>query len=311
MKITRELLNKYYQGSCSKAEQHAIEIWLDSVEAETQYPKGKDVRQFKEEVWNRLSTEMYEDSPKPVSKKRSPKVMQNAWAVAASNAILVGLVASWIFNNAETSIRYQTQLGEQKSITLSDGTKVRLNAGSLLDVPKAFEDGIREVVLYGEAYFEVIKDSLHPFTVKTEHTLTKVLGTKFNLYAFKNEPQVLTLNEGKVAFSGIDTIESDPMVLLPNEQGYWNKGKLEKRKVNAFNFKAWASNDLFFDSNLKQVFEQVERYFNATIVVENTKLYAKSYRGYHKNPTLESLLTEMGFVLQFEYRKEGDTIYVK
>src|SRR5690606_22979981 len=86
----------------------------------------------------------------------------------------------------------QTSAGQIKNITLSDGTLVYLNANSILKIPKKFTGNRRIISLTGEAYFEVVKDSLRPFTVQTQKSETTVLGTKFNLSAYANESAIVT-----------------------------------------------------------------------------------------------------------------------
>ena len=116
--------------------------------------------------------------------------------IAATIMLLVGIgIFIKFFNNHHT---YKTALGEVQTITLHDGSRIFLNAGSEQRVPDKFAETTRFVWLEGEGFFEVAKDSLHPFIVETEKTRTEVLGTKFNMSAYANEAVILTLNEKKV-----------------------------------------------------------------------------------------------------------------
>ncbi|MDE7374724.1 MAG: FecR family protein, partial [Odoribacter sp.] len=83
--------------------------------------------------------------------------------------------------------------GAEYQLTLSDGTRVWLNAETELKYPVTFTGEVREVTLEGEAYFEVAKNSARPFVVKSEKLEIKVLGTSFNVKAYPQETQQATL----------------------------------------------------------------------------------------------------------------------
>lgn len=91
--------------------------------------------------------------------------------------------------------------GKTFELTLSDGTKVHLNAGSSIHYPVNFpERGGRHINITGEAYLQVAKDSVKPFVVGVEHTNIRVLGTTFNISAYPEDHTTeVTLVEGLVA----------------------------------------------------------------------------------------------------------------
>ena len=97
-------------------------------------------------------------------------------------------------------------------VTLSDGTRVMLNANSMLEYPASFDDAeVREVRLKGEAHFEVTKNPHRPFVVKAGEMQTQVLGTIFDVKAYRKDAPKVTLMEGKVKVSNADTeIEMRP-----------------------------------------------------------------------------------------------------
>ena len=91
-------------------------------------------------------------------------------------------------------------------VTLSDGTRVMLNANSKLEYPASFDDAeVREVRLKGEAHFEVTKNPHRPFVVKAGEMQTQVLGTIFDVKAYRKDAPKVTLMEGKVKVSNADT----------------------------------------------------------------------------------------------------------
>lgn len=109
--------------------------------------------------------------------------------------------------------------GGTYSLFLADGTKVWMNAESRLVYPSVFNGDTREVKLTGEAYFEVATDARHPFIVHTEHQEVTVLGTAFNLRAYKDEPYAATLVKGKVVVKDHD----EQLVLRPGQQARINE----------------------------------------------------------------------------------------
>ena len=92
-----------------------------------------------------------------------------------------------------------TPVGGEYKLTLSDGTRVWLNASSRIQFPAVFRSDRREVRVEGEVYFEVSKDSARPFLVRTGDVVVKVLGTSFNVRAYPGEEYKTTLVEGSVA----------------------------------------------------------------------------------------------------------------
>src|SRR5690606_29878165 len=81
-----------------------------------------------------------------------------------------------------------TPRGGQYQLTLSDGTRVWLNAATSVRFPAAFADSARRVELSGEAYFEVAHDAKRPFEVRSAGQAVRVLGTRFNVTAYADEP---------------------------------------------------------------------------------------------------------------------------
>lgn len=153
--------------------------------------------------------------------------------------------------------------GGEYSLVLADGTKVWLNARSTLRFSYPF-DSLRTVYLDGEAYFEVAHNAAKPFEVKTEENTLRVLGTKFNVRAYKEQPYQVTLLEGKVQISnGIDT-----EILVPNNQlNQPSEAKTyEVIPVNAKLYSAWTKGVFEFNNaSLKDIMCQLERWYNVEV----------------------------------------------
>jgi transmembrane sensor len=155
----------------------------------------------------------------------------------------------------------QTFTGMEYSLTLSDGTKVFLNAETKLTFPVSFKGSERIVQLVGEAYFDVAKDAKHPFIVNTGGTAIKVLGTSFNLRAYDDEQHVVTtLLEGRVAV----TAGAERREIVPGEQAMVSKksGKMDVRKVDVTFYAAWRSGKFVFrNERLEDVLKALSRWY--------------------------------------------------
>jgi len=158
----------------------------------------------------------------PVKKGR----VRNIWRYAAAACLAFAIIAAWKWwptgNSNEQATIYQQQLvtpkGIRSQIVLPDGSKVWLNAGSVLDYPKQFNDKTRDVQLKGEAYFEITTDKRKPFFVHTQSFSIKVLGTGFNVRAYADEDSaVAALVHGSVEVI-IGEKEKRSILLKPNEK---------------------------------------------------------------------------------------------
>lgn len=156
----------------------------------------------------------------------------------------------------------QVPRGGEYRIVLSDGTRVWLNADTELSYPAHFTGNERRVSLSGEAYFEVVRDKAHPFYVEAGGMEIRVLGTSFNISAYREESYRATLVEGKVEIaSAFRRIE-----LFPGEQAFVEAGSLEVRQVNVENYTGWRSRKFIYeDEVLEEVFRDLERWYDVEI----------------------------------------------
>lgn len=169
--------------------------------------------------------------------------------------------------------------GGEFSLVLSDGTKVWLNAGSLIRYPAEFTGNERRVDFEGEAYFEVAPDKERPFRIMTGNQQVEVLGTSFGITSYEEDPAILTtLVEGRVQVS----LKNDPgvfQVLNPNEQSYYQKNgnTILKRTVNPSPYIAWREGRFVFqDELLVHIMQTLSRWYNVDVIFAGEK--AKHFR---------------------------------
>ena len=165
--------------------------------------------------------------------------------------------------------------GKRSYLLLSDGTKVWINSGSRLVYAPQFTGDTREVFLEGEAYFEVAKDASKPFYVRTDAFTINVLGTKFNVKAYKDDKEYTTvLVEGKVSMKVQDQFFSKDVILSPNQKLTLVKGQDDFQRSNVDEtgfYTNWIYGYLEFkNANLSDVLKSIQRYYNIDIEL-NTK----------------------------------------
>lgn len=194
-------------------------------------------------------------------------------------------------------------------IILSDGTKVWLNSDSKLKYPVAFVEGEtrRVELLYGEAYFDVSSSSEHEgekFTVFHETHEVEVLGTKFNMKAYKDEENVCTtLVEGRVNV----IFDKEKKKLLPSQQLYLDKGTKEFtiKTVKVSNEISWKDGVFVFKGkSLKTITKVLSRWYDVDFVFENKAIGEKKFNGsFSKSLNISDVLSvikEFGEISDYE-----------
>lgn len=164
--------------------------------------------------------------------------------------------------------------GEQKNVTLPDGTEVYLNAKSVLKYAENFGKDNRNVEFCGEGYFKVHHDASLPFVIKTNSVATKVLGTEFNLRCYDNEDVHVTLVRGSVEVS----LNSNKVTITPNQDAYVEHGSVMVQNVNPKDFTSWKDGILYFDNaSLRTILQQLGRVYNVNVVCRDEQLLNKHF----------------------------------
>ena len=151
-------------------------------------------------------------------------------------------------------------------VTLSDGTKVMLNANSTLEYPASFDDAeVREVRLKGEAHFEVTKNPHRPFVVKAGEMQTQVLGTIFDVKAYRKDAPKVTLMQGKVRVSNADT----EVEMRPGQTATLQSDKIVVSKASP-SASDWLEGDFDMDQvTLAEAMSDIGAWYNKTVVFQS------------------------------------------
>lgn len=163
---------------------------------------------------------------------------------------------------------------------LNDGTRVRLNADSELRFPVKFVSNERKVFLKGEAYFEVVHDTLRPFRVDVhDDAMIEVLGTEFNINAYPENDEIFTtLVRGKVRVADLQT--DSTVVLLPNQQAALSGAGIDVKEVNPEDYITWINGRFYFEKmTLEEILIQLERWYDLQVFWTDEELKFYEFTG--------------------------------
>lgn len=203
-----------------------------------------------------------------------------------------------------------TPKGGKYRVVLPDGSKVWLNAASVLRFPTAFTGSDRTVELWGEAYFEIEKDKNRPFYVKANNMQVSVLGTSFNIMAYEEEGVVrTTLLDGAVQVTGTS---GTSLQLSPGQEARcWENGELKLiKETNTDETVAWKNDQFYFrGADIQAIMRQLARWYDIDVVyggAVNGKFYAKIPR----NTNLSIVLRALALTNKLNFTQEGKRVTV-
>ena len=243
---------------------------------------------------------------------------QREYIVVDSTLEIKNLAHTLIYDtkdSASKNITYNTlsvPLGAEYKVILSDGTKVYLNSGSGLHYPTGFSGGNREVCLTGEAYFEVAKDSLHPFIVKTGQMSIRVLGTSFNVKAYPTQGQAAaTLEEGKIQV----TCQGKSYDITPGNQITYNTidQKTEIKEVDTELYTSWKSGYYKFEKmSLQEIMSTLALWYDLNIFYQNPEAKEILFTGRLKRyEDVENLLKKFEQTNEVEFIIKERSVTIK
>lgn len=200
--------------------------------------------------------------------------------------------------------------GKEYSVRLSDGTEIRMNAGSTLQFPFGFAGSSREISLTGEAYIKVAAVAAQPFTVHTPDATIQVLGTEFN---------VNTYSPGKAAVS---LVQGAVKVLAGKQEAILQPGfQLEYTTQNGINTHPFDKNDVlswlegrydFRETPLSEIIPILERWYDVKIVTDHPAVADKTFTMLIIKPEgIQAFLEMLKVIRGADYYYKNDTIHIK
>jgi len=191
-------------------------------------------------------------------------------------------------------------------LTLSDGTKVWLNAQSKIRFPVQFNSHQRKVYLEGEAYFDVVKDSRRPFSVSVNGNTIEVIGTSFNINSYK-PITTTTLVNGSVKVSN----GTSQQLLKPGEQVQIGEG-MRVELADITKVIAWKSGDFYFKSDpIDEIMEQLSRWYDVDVRFKGEIPEGRGYNGnIRRDVNLSETLQMLNYVSGATFELDGRTVTV-
>ena len=240
---------------------------------------------------------------------------RSLWYKSIAAILIVGLSSLFYWNqykNAEPKLvqakKVKTKSGNiptRRFINLPDGSSVILNENSRVELSKNFsKNGLREVHLYGEAYFDVTHDPKKPFIVYVGKVKTTVLGTAFNIKeSLLAKTVTVTVTRGKVKVGDNSKTFN---VIVPDEQVVIDESstKHTKKLIKAESVIEWTNQDIYFDDvSIKDVAKQLQERFKVSIVFSNEQIKSCRFSAtFMKDQSLSQILKVIGEFNHIKYQ---------
>jgi transmembrane sensor len=324
-----QLLQKFYEGSITDQELKNLFFWLNSEKGSMEYEKLSNEKWLSGEfepvenidfslLFSKLEARIKE---KQLSGKKHFLIrLRNAAAI-----FILGLILPVIYymvttpSNGNKQVVYlKESLSNEKirKLALPDGTVAWLMSGSEITYPSNFSGSkTRNVEVTGEAFFNVAKDSLHPFILNLGEVGVKVVGTSFNVMNYGDEDQVqVVLKTGKVdLFKGKYNPGKQFVRLVPGQLGTYKKDNPDflVRNVDVAKYTSWIEGTLMFrDDPLAEVLKKMGRWYNITIEINDPDVFHFPFTATIKNENLSQIIDLLRYSTPFRYsisRTEGAT----
>jgi transmembrane sensor len=339
-RITPELLQKYLQGKCTPDENDLVNDWYISFDESADDGRLLNLEQ-REQLKQKMLLKIRDNlaaagqsvaTGKKQSKYRS--VAATLYKTAAAVTLLVAAGVGILYNKNKNNLQATAQAPKRTSITalsnttqsilrqdLSDGTIVWLKPNSSIEYPDIFNKTSRTIQLKGEAFFDVARDEQRPFIVTTGNVTTKVLGTSFNIKAYKDASTIeVSVMSGKVAvqMNPSDTPDTVPdtseVLLTPNERVTYVKAEkrlLKEAPLQLPELAMWQVTTIEYDNvPVERVLQMLEKKFNVTIQVRNTNLNNCLIRADFTNQNLADILEMLSRSIEATYELNDNIIYL-
>ena len=285
------------------------------------------------------------------SRSKRYRLRRTTFFVLAPLSLIIGLTWSLAHRpsanipapaGASTAVRANaakqilTGTGSRTHLSLPDGTKVWVNAGSRIDYAKSFGVVAREVDLMGEAYFDVAPDAGKPFVIHTRKIDIRVLGTSFNIKSYPSDRTTeATLIKGSIEIS-IRNSPNNKIILRPNQKLVVsnddtllkvpdNRAHLVKADhlpvvIGKPTFEehtgtmietSWVENKLIFQAEeFSELAKQMERWYGVSVRFDNSRLEELQFTGIFEKETVQQALDALKLTAKFNYTIEGTQITI-
>jgi transmembrane sensor len=207
---------------------------------------------------------------------------------------------------------YATGVGERRSIDLPDGTKVLLGPGSRLAVAAGYGEKTRDVMLDGDALFEVPHDAAHPFTVRAGSAVIRDLGTRFTVRTAGDSAVNVAVTAGSVELRG--SAGADAVVLARGDRGTVGPDTPSPAKAGSVTDDdlAWTSGRLVFrDARLAEVSAELRRWYGVELRTADAALARRPLTASFAGESPRQVVRVVALALGAEVTMHGDTAILR
>ena len=276
---------------------------------------GKTTSTDYKKLFARLWAKIEQNQRQPKAKARQLSTLLKI-AAAVVVGLFVGMYVSSVKPKPEP-VYYaaRSPKGSVSEMILPDGSIIFLNADSHIKYSLDGQNGVREVFLTGEAWFDVGKNEKRPFIVHTPFYDVNVTGTRFNVKAYESDNEVTTtLEEGQVVIGSAGNVKlAEDIILKSGEQITLDREtmKMAVKTVNTKWFTSWKDNKLIFvNMSLKELVVLLERKYGVDIDIKNTEILDLHFDGTIKNESIIEILEIIKNALPINYKIVGQKIEI-
>lgn len=323
MNFFQQIFRRYQQNTSDQQEKELVDRWYDAT-GDMQRPdwmNEEHTRQLKENTWQQITANLgLETSTTRTTRiRRLRPIVRYAAAAAITGLGIWGMLQYFSkpprqHTTQSAFTTFTAGPGTQKHITLPDGTEIWLNNGSSLQVRNiANNDTTREVWLTeGEAYFEVAKDLSKPFIVHVDSLQTRVLGTAFNIRAYRELPKLqVAVAEGRVQVgynaSVLDTLTRNMQLDYHPATGEFS---IVHKELSAQN--GWRDGRFVLDrADFNELALRIRLRYGAVLTSKNERIRHTAFSAsFQAGASLESVLETLCALYNTSYSIEKDTLII-
>lgn len=316
--ISEELIMKFIENRCSDEELRLVKQWMDESDDNARQifelektamlaksTKADDITHNR--IWDSINKRIADDFTRNARLKRL-RIFRWGTAAAVFAGVLISL--TFLFREPKAEMIELTADNGTIAVTLPDSTKVWLKQYASISYPATFADNKRNVLIAGEAYFEVAHDASRPFTVEGKWLNVTVLGTKFNFNSSDDNENTVSLVEGKVEVTPNNN--KDGVLLSPGQKIEFNpdNGRMSVVNTNTSLDAVWHDKLIHFhNATIQEIASDLETLYDVEITIRPSVDKSNTYTGATVSyETVDSTLSAICETLPLSFSRRGQTI---
>lgn len=323
---SEDIIEKVLDGLASKDDARLVAEWFATIDGQAYLSSkmDKDFASFSgksgyEELFvgeNIPTEDMYHIIMQHIKKRKLRRILFRAASILIPFVLVSGLFFQL---NSKVDLFGQTKMeevyvpkGERLQFMFQDGTRAYINSDTRVRYPQQFGLSDRTIYIEGEAYFDVSPNKNRPFIVELEKGSIKVLGTSFNVEAYKEDKDIrVTLDEGKI---NLISWTQKQHILNPGERIIYNKESGDctiVKEEETQSISSWKKDIITFSNTpMTEVLEKLNRWYDIEFIIEDQEVLKYSYTIILENTLLENVLLDLEKVAPVQFTVEGKVVKV-